>query len=217
MKPLVLLNFKTYPEATGKKAVALARKLANVKSTKFAIAFAPPLLELEHVCKVANNVFAQHVDPDGYGAHTGQITAKDVKNLGARGTLLNHSEHKLSFPVLKKTLEECRRDHLTTVVCAGSLAEVRNVARLKPDYIAYEPPELIGGDRSVTSAEPDVIQKAVQAVRTISSKTKVLVGAGVQSREDVRMALKLGAKGVLIGHAVPKAKEPKKFLERLLG
>ncbi len=216
MKPLILVNFKTYPEATGKKAVELARKIAAVNSRKYHVAIAPPLLELEHVCKAVKIlVFAQHVDSSGSGAHTGEITAKDVKKLGAGGTLLNHSERKLSFLILKNTIKEGQRNKLVIVACAGTLAEVQKIAALHPEYIAYEPPELIGGKVSVT-AEPEILLKAVRLVKTISPTTKMLCGAGIHSREDLLTALQLGMKGVLLSHAVVKAHNPKRFLEKMM-
>jgi len=58
--------------------------------------------------------------------------------------------------------------------------------------------------------------KAVEAVKKISPKSRVLCGAGVHTKEDIKHALLLGTEGVLIGHAVPKAKDPRKFLEELL-
>ena len=217
MKPLIIINFKTYPESSGKKALLLARRIASVKSKKYDLALAPPLLELEHMCNTVNlKVFAQHVDAQTPGAHTGQITAQDVRKLGARGAILNHSERKLPFLMVERTVKERRKDKLITVVCAASLKEAKKVARLQPDYIAYEPPELIGGETSVTSAEPDIIAKTVRSVRRRSPHTKLLVGAGVQTREDVITALKLGASGVLLAHAVVKAKDPKKFLREML-
>ncbi|HLD79328.1 MAG TPA: triose-phosphate isomerase, partial [Candidatus Nanoarchaeia archaeon] len=129
----------------------------------------------------------------------------------------NHSERKIPFSILKKIVKDCKRNKLVVVICASSLTEVHKVTQLAPDYLAYEPPELIGGNISVTKAKPEVIAKAVKLVSKINPKTKVLCGAGIQSREDIIKALQLGAKGVLIGHAVPKAKDPDKFLRRLLG
>ena len=102
------------------------------------------------------------------------------------------------------------------MICASSLAEATEIAKLKPDYLAYEPIELIGGEVSVTKAKPVIIAKAVEVVKKISPKTKVLCGAGVHSREDIQKALQLGTKGVLIGHVVPKAKDPAKFLKEML-
>lgn len=229
MKPLILLNFKTYPEALGSKGVALARKIAQVKTRKYQIVIAPTLSRIQEVVKAVSvsnavpslasrssvAVFAQHADPVESGAHTGSISVAELKQIGVKGTLLNHSERKVALPVLGKTIALCRCYGITTVACASSLAEVKKVAAFKPHYIAYEPPELIGGDISVTKAKPEIIARAVQAAAAFS--VPVLCGAGIQNKEDIVQALKLGARGVLIGHAVCKAKEPKRFLERMLG
>src|SRR3989338_5577979 len=210
MKYLLLVNFKTYKEATGSKGIELAKKIFHVKSNKWEIAVAPSLLDLEEVGRLKGLVFSQHVDPEEYGAHTGHITPLQLKKLGVTGTLLNHSERKLPWNILKKAVEECKRAGLIIVVCASTLAEIRKVAALRPKYIAYEPKELIGGDISVTSAKPTIIQQAVRIVKAESPTTKLLCGAGVQNRQDVKTALRLGAQGVLIAHAVVKAKDPKK-------
>ncbi len=217
MKPLILINFKTYPEALGRKSVILARKLAKVKNEKFTVALAPSILDLEEVAKtVSLPVFAQHADASAEGAHTGSVVVNELKLLGVTGTLLNHSERKIPLTVLRKTVALCKTYRLITAVCASSLAEVKKVAVLKPDYLAYEPPELIGGDVSVTTAKPEIISKAVQLVKKISPHTKVLCGAGVQSGADLRKALELGAQGVLVAHAVVRAKKPEKVLKELL-
>ncbi|MDP3698648.1 MAG: triose-phosphate isomerase [Nanoarchaeota archaeon] len=218
MKPLILLNFKTYPEAAGKKALPLAKKLEKVKTKKYQIVIAPSLPTLEEVAAGSSlTVYSQHTDRAGLGAFTGKVSAEELRKIGVKGTLLNHSERKIPFSIIKKIIADCKKHKLIVVICASSLAEAKLVAKLTPEYLAYEPPELIGGDVSVTKAKAEVIVKAVELVKKISPKTKVLCGAGVHSREDLQKALQLGTKGVLIGHAVPKAKDPAKFLRELLG
>jgi len=217
-KPLVLVNFKTYLEVSGDRAVILSKQIEKVKNKKYRLAIAPPTLYLKEITKITSKmpVFTQHLDPEGEGAHTGHIIPYEVKKIGVIGTILNHSEKKLPFDILKKTVEACKHHHLITVVCASTLAEVKNIAELHPDYIAYEPAELIGGNISVTDAKPEIISKAVALIKKTCPKTKVLCGAGVHSREDLLHALKLGTDGILIAHAVVKAKNPKLFLEKML-
>lgn len=217
MKPLIVINFKTYPQALGAKAVFLARQLAAVKSRKFQIAVAPSLLSLEEVITAVKiPVFAQHVDALLTKPRTGTISVKELQELCAAGSILNHSERKLPLPVLSKTIFQCKEHKLITIVCASSLAEIRNIAPLHPDYIAYEPPELIGGNISVTTAKPEIISKAVQLVKKLSPKTKVLCGAGIQDREDVQTALRLGTSGILVSHIIVKAKNQRKVLKDML-
>jgi len=217
-KPLILINFKTYLEVSGNKSLTLAQKISKVKSSKYQIALAPPTLYLKDITTNVNlPIFAQHLDPEGEGAHTGHIIPYEAKKIGITGTILNHSEKKIPFQTLEATVHACKHHGLVTIVCASSLAELRKIAPLHPEYIAYEPPELIGGKISVTHAKPELIRRAVNLVQALCPKTKVLCGAGVHSKEDLLHALKLGTSGVLIGHAVPKAKNPVKFLRELLG
>src|SRR3989344_8294695 len=111
MKPLLLVNFKTYPEALGKKAISLAQKLAAVKTKKYQIAVAPSVLSLEEVIEhVKLPVFAQHVDAVVSGPRTGSISVEELKQICATGSILNHSEHKLSLSILTKTILLCKKN-----------------------------------------------------------------------------------------------------------
>ncbi len=217
MKGLIVLNFKLYKEASGNKALELAKKIEKVKHNGYEIVVVPSLLTMKEVKdKTKLTVFSQHTGHVPLGAHTGRVSAKELKLIGIKGTLLNHSERKIPLKYLVEIIANCKKEKLRTIVCASSLGEVKKIAAMKPDYIAYEPKELIGGNVSVTEANPDVIVKAVDMVRSISKKTKVLCGAGVHNKEDVGHSLMLGCAGVLIGHAVPKAKDPIKFLQEML-
>jgi triosephosphate isomerase len=71
--------------------------------------------------------------------------------------------------------------------------------------IAVEPPSLIGGDVSVTEADPSAVSDSVDAVRAIDGGIRVLCGAGVKTGEDVAAAIDLGASGVLLASGVTKA------------
>ncbi len=215
VKSLVLINFKTY--VIGKKALSLTQNLSKAQRSGYEVVLAPSLLDLAAFAKDSSlPICAQHVDPCLMGSHTGNIPIDFVSSLGVWGTLLNHSEHKLSFEVLSQTLLLCKKYKLTTVVCASTLHEVEKIATLHPDYLAYEPAELIGKDRSVTKAKPDVIVLAVEQVKKISPKTKFLCGAGIRSSEDLGQALLLGTSGVLLSHAVVESKNPQKVLEEML-
>ena len=217
MKPLILVNFKVYPESTGRKGERLAKTLGRVKSKKYEIGLAPSLLDIQEISRKAKgNIFAQHAEGVELGAHTGSIPLKQLKESGVRGIILNHSERRIAFLEIRRTVELSKKEKLITVVCAGSLWQVKRMAKLKPDYIAYEPRKLIGGDISVTKVQPKIIIKAVQAIKKRSYKTSLLCGAGVHNKEDLGQALLLGAEGVLIAHALIKAKNPEKYLKELL-
>jgi len=213
MRPVYIVNFKTYKEAAGNRALVLAKvceKIAKKRKAKVIVCLQPADICISK--KISIPVFAQHVDAAEPGQTTGYVTAYDVKKDGAKGTLLNHSEHKMPFSKLRKAVQICRKKNLAVVICASSPSEAKKVSRLKPDYIAIEPPELIGGKISVSEAKPEVIEKTTRAIR----KIPILCGAGIHQKDDVKKAFQLGAKGILVASAVVKAKNPAKVLDDLI-
>ncbi|MFH1545931.1 MAG: triose-phosphate isomerase [Patescibacteria group bacterium] len=210
---MIIVNFKTYESAVGENAVALAKIHEVVaEETGAEIAVAVNALDLEKVvAAVSIPVFAQHVDAAGFGSFTGRIPPALVKKMGAVGTLLNHSERRLGGQ-LAECVTAAKAAGLKVIICAEDDAEAERIAaEFKPDFVAVEPPELIGGDISVTTANPEVVENAVKKVGT----TPLLVGAGVKNGADVKTALKLGAKGVLLASGVTKAENPAEVLRDL--
>jgi len=208
--PLIIVNFKTYLEATGKKAVELAKKAEKVSlETKVSIGVAPQHTDIATVAKtVTIPVFAQHTDPIQPGSHTGQVLAEAVKETAATGTLINHSERQLKLSDIDAIIKIAREKGLVSVVCANNPAISAAVATLKPDVLAIEPPELIGTGIPVSKAKPEVIANTVRLVREINRKVVILCGAGISHGEDVAAALRLGTRGVLVASGIVKAKDP---------
>ncbi len=216
--PVVIINFKAYAEVQGDRAVALADACQEVfDDTGVTIAVCPPITELSSVARaVTVPVLAQHVDAKRPGAATGYITPELAKAAGAAGTLLNHSERRMVLADLALAVQLCKDAGLTTCVCTDTTTTSAAAAALDPDIIAVEPPELIGGDISVTDARPEVVSDAVRAVHRIDEGIQVLCGAGVKNGRDVKKAIELGASGVLLASGVVKAKEPRKVLQDLV-
>ena len=208
--PLIIVNFKTYLEATGKKAVELAKKAEKVSlETKVSIGVAPQHTDIATIAKsVKIPVFAQHTDPVQPGSHTGHVLAEAVKETGATGTLINHSERQLKLSDIDAVIKITREKGLVSIVCANNPSISTAVATLKPDILAIEPPELIGTGIPVSKAKPEVITKTVRLVKEINPKVVILCGAGISHGEDVAAALRLGTQGVLVASGVVKAKDP---------
>ncbi len=206
MKPLIVINFKTYQQ--GKKAIALAKKIEKVDKNIIVGVQASDIYEIAKATKL--RVYSQHLDFFKPGKHTGSILPEAIKKDRAKGTFLNHSEHPLKFSVLKKTIKRCKNLNLKTAVFAKNLTEAKKIKKLKPDYLIIEPPELVGGKVSVSKAKPDLIEKIAKEL-----KTKFIVGAGIHNKEDVKIAMKLGASGIAISSAITKAKNPEKKLREL--
>ena len=215
--PIIIVNFKTYDGCFGEKAVELARVVDNVaKETGALLAVAPNNIDIYRVVQqVSIPVLAQHTSPILTGSHTGHILAQAVKEAGAVGTLLNHAEKTISLEVIKDTIARCREAGLATVVCADTVVSIKKIAALKPDMVAIEPPELIGGKVSVTTADPGLLTRSLDAVRSVAD-IPVLCGAGVKTGEDIAAALKVGMKGVLLASGVTKADDPEAALMNLV-
>ncbi|MCF7847079.1 MAG: triose-phosphate isomerase [Candidatus Gracilibacteria bacterium] len=213
--PIWITNFKTYEQATGSRAVDLAKIHEKVAlNLGVSVGVAVSAFDLFRVAEsVSIPVFAQHCDPVDYGSHTGHLLPQGIKKSSGIGTLLNHSERRLDFETLRDAHVCCQKASLTRVVCAENPEEIEEFAHLGPDFLAFEPPELIGSSTaSVASAKPDSISQSVAVARDIP----VLVGAGIKSAEDVRISLQLGAKGFLVASAITKADDPEAKLRELL-
>jgi triosephosphate isomerase (TIM) len=207
---MIIVNFKTYLESTGQKAVALAKQAEKAsKETGACIVVAPQAADLQKIAEsVEIPVFAQHIDPIKPGSSTGHILAEAVKEAGAMGTLLNHSERQLRLIDIDATIALCREKGLISCVCANNPAVSAAVAALKPDITSMEPPELIGSGISVSKSKPEAITDTVQLVKKIDPEMTILCGAGISTADDVSIALKLGTQGVLVASGIVKAKDP---------
>lgn len=214
--PLFLINFKSYQNATGEKAVFLAKLCEEVGiQTGKSIAIAVHPFDLQRICLLGLKilVFAQHVDPVEVGASTGSLPPTLVKSLGVTGTLLNHSEKPLSFEVLKASIAMAKEAGLVVVVCVDSKEEALKIQPFSPDFIAFEPSHLIGGTVSVSESAPEKISRIAQSISPIP----LLAGAGIHSGKDVEKALTLGAQGVLVASAIVEAKDQRAVLLEIVG
>lgn len=222
--PIIIVNFKLYERATGSEdsdsmvrissAVELAKCHEKVaKETGVNIAVAVNAIDLAEVCQnVDIPVFAQHVDPVTYGSYTGHILPVAVRDAGAAGTILNHAECQIDDMTLKASIDSAKEAGLYVVACANDEEAAEKIVNFGPDLVAVEPPDLIGGNVSVSKANPDVIKNSVEKL----GDGKVLVGAGVKTGEDVKIALELGASGVLLASGVTMADSPTDVLRDLV-
>jgi triosephosphate isomerase len=214
---LIVLNFKTYREATGQEAIRLAEICEDV-SNKYSVKIivSPQVADIYAIAKAVKiPVYAQHVDGVGYGGFTGHITAASLKAAGASGSLINHSERRLKLADIEASIAACRVAGLSTIVCTNNVATTRAAASMRPDFVAVEPPELIGSGIPVSKADPEVVRGSVDAVKKIEPGVGVLCGAGITHGEDLKAALELGSAGVLLASGIVKAKDQRKALEDL--
>jgi triosephosphate isomerase len=214
--PVLVINLKEYEEVLGERALEVAKAAKKViEKHDVSILVAPPPLVFSEVAKIVPTI-SQHIDPVESGSHTGAILAKEVKLMNGIGSLINHSEKKIPSEDIKKCVELCNKYDLISIVCARDSEEAKRLAAYGPDFIAVEPPELIGGDVSVSTAKPEVIKKTVENVKNTSPQTDVLCGAGVKTTEDVKKAIELGSKGVLVASGIVKSDDIEDAIENLV-
>jgi triosephosphate isomerase len=208
--PMIIINFKTYLEATGKKAVELAKKAEKAsKETGVYIGVAPQFCDIKSVAEaVETPVYAQHIDPIQPGSNTGHILAEAVKEAGAVGTLINHSEKQITLADIDAVIKLANEERLISCVCTSNPPISAAVAYLNPDIISIEPPELIGTGVAVSKAQPEAVTNTIKLVRKVNNDAIILCGAGISHGEDVSVALRLGTYGVLVASGIVKAKDP---------
>lgn len=208
--PILILNFKNYHEIEGQKGIELARSVQKVSESfggSIQLVVAPPQPALSLVKQNVNiPVFAQHLDYAEAGSTTGYFIPEMARSFGAEGSLLNHSEHRIDeLDNIQGLVNRLRSLQMVSVVCARTASEVSSLARFEPDYIAIEPPELIGSGKAVSRENPSIVTDSINAAARMSQNVRVICGAGITDANDVSSALKLGAVGILVASGIIKA------------
>jgi len=195
----ILVNLKAYDV----RPVSVAEAAAAVAEEYDArIAVAPQAAHLERVAATGVETWAQHVSPVDHGSHTGTTLAEAAADAGATATLINHSENRLKLADVDESLRAAERAGLSTAVCANNPQQSAAAAALGPDAVAVEPPALIGGDVSVATADPAVVEDSVAAVKTVDADIATYCGAGVSEGPDYNAPSGLRAGGVPLPHVV---------------
>lgn len=212
--PIVILNYKTYLESSGQMAVNLAKALESAsEESGINMVASPQAADIYRVKQESSiPVFAQNIDPITPGSHTGHDLIETFVEAGCVGTLINHSEKRMNLADIDNVIKLTKEHDILSCLCTNNIDTSKAGATLSPDYLAVEPPELIGTGIPVSQAQPDVVEDTVKEVKAIDSKIKVLCGAGISSAEDMKAALDLGAEGVLLASGIVKASNPKEAL-----
>jgi len=210
---MFVINCKNYEEISGDRIVKFVKTVEKIsKKFKIKIAICPP----QHLIGVVSNssipIFAQHIDNYKVGSTTGFVIPELLKKSKVNGSLINHSEHRIPPSEIKKLVSKLKELKMTSIVCVKDVAEARKYAKLNPNYIAIEPPELIGSGKAVSTERPELITKASGAVKSANNNTKLLCGAGIVSGQDISKAVGLGSKGILVASGIIKAKNWDKII-----
>ena len=210
---MFIINCKNYEEISGdkiKKFIKIAEQVS--KKYKIKIAISPPQHLIGLVANSSIPILAQHIDDSKIGSTTGYIIPELLKKSKVKGSLINHSEHRISSKEIEKLVSKLKELKMISIVCVKDVTEVKKYLKINPDFIAIEPPELIGSGKAISTEKPDLIQKAAKIVNDSKNKTKLLCGAGIVSGEDVAKSIELGSKGILVASGIVKAKNWNKII-----
>ena len=212
--PIVILNYKTYLESSGKRALDLAHDLESAANESgITMVASPQAADIYRISEETSlPIFAQHIDPISPGGHTGSNLINTVIDAGISGSLINHSENRMKLTDIDEVIKLCRANEIESCVCTNNIVTSKAVAALAPDAVAVEPPELIGTGIPVSQAQPEVVEDTVKEVKAINKNIKVLCGAGITTGDDMKAAMDLGADGVLLASGIIKAESPKDAL-----
>ncbi|MCX8167317.1 MAG: triose-phosphate isomerase [Candidatus Micrarchaeota archaeon] len=211
MKPIIALNFKVFNESFEKIDLLINSAKDVSKETGIRIIICPPTPLLKYSLGYYHDVFSQTCDIE-LGQFTGTNPLEGLKKIGIKGSLVNHSENKITLNKIYRIVHVAKEIDFETIVCTANNDESKAIACFSPKMIAVEPPELIGTGISVSTAKPEVVINSVDAVKQINNNIIVLCGAGITNSSDVKKAIELGAQGVLLASAYVKAKNPVELL-----
>lgn len=158
-------------------------------------------------------VFAQHMDSLPVGRGLGSVLPEAVKAAGAVGVMLNHAEKPISFDEIRKTIARADEVGLGTIVCADTIEDVKEIAKMGPNLIVAEPTELIG---TGTTSDSNYVIDTIRVVKEINPDIMVLQGAGISNGKDVYDTIKLGAQATGSTSGIIKAESPYDMVEEML-
>ena len=151
------------------------------------------------------------------GAHTGNISAEMLKDVGASYVIVGHSECRAAGDtdaIVNAKAKAAARAGLIPIICVGETEAEReagkakkvvaaqikaSVPKLKDYVIAYEPVWAIGTGKTATPDDVDEMHNAIREL--VTPKTRILYGGSVKpANAEALLALK-NVNGALIGGA----------------
>ena len=207
--PVFEIGLKGY--AYGAEAVRLALAADQVSAELgVSVIFDPQAVDIPAVARETRHilVFAQHMDPVTPGRGVGSVLAEALKEAGAVGTMLNHSERRMTLTDINRAIGRAREVGLATLFYADSPEEAAALAMLGPDIVLAEPPELIATSKSTATEMRGFVERAIELVGRIDPRSIVMCGAGVQTPADVAGMIALGVGGTGSSSGILKADDP---------
>ena len=181
------------------------------------IIFTPQYVDIPIIARKTKNllVFAQHMDSIPVGRGVGSVLPEAIKSAGAVGVLLNHAEKRLSKGEIISTIKRADEVGLATLACADTVEDASEIAKMQPNIVLAESPELIGiGHRRDEDIQS--IERINHIVWEIDPKIRVLHGAGINCGQDVYNVIAAGAQATGSTSGIILAKDPLAMVEEMI-
>ena len=222
------------------EAAELAKELAaKLKGGKHKYLVAPSFTSLETVGAVlaGTNILlgAQDMASEEQGAHTGEVSVLQLKDLGARAVILGHSERRHLYKeddgLINKKVKLALKHGLEVILCVGETLGEREAGQaevvcesqtiwglsgvpateLGNVTIAYEPVWAIGTGKTATPEDADAIHASIRTVigrlygGGAAQKIIIQYGGSVKPDNVAQLMAKENIDGALVGGAALKA------------
>jgi len=224
---------------TRSEAAELAKALVNaLKDGKHKYLVAPSFTLIETVAPIikGTNIWlgAQNCAPEEQGAHTGEVSVLQLKDLGVQTIILGHSERRHNYKeddaLINKKVKLALRHGFEVILCIGELLEEREAGKaeavcetqtikglegvsaeeLNRVVIAYEPVWAIGTGKTATPEDADAIHAFVRKVigklygEMAAQKMIIQYGGSVKPDNAAQLMAKENIDGALVGGAALK-------------
>ena len=216
---LIAGNWKMYktPAETAEFCIELKQQLAELEGVDVAVC--PPFTSLAVAVQILAGtdiaVAAQNVHWEPEGAFTGEISAPMLRELGAYGAIVGHSERRQYFGETDETTAKRARAALdaglSVIACVGETeaereaGETEDVLRRQLSVleaednlvIAYEPVWAIGTGKTAT---PEIAQEAHAVIKSLLD-VPVIYGGSVKPENAAEILAEPAVDGALVGGA----------------
>lgn len=235
-KPLIAGNWKMHKLLAD--AVETAVKLRDMSRgvTHCDIAIAPVFVHLKAVVDRLQDsniaVAAQNCSTElKHSAHTGEVAADMLKDIGVRYVIIGHSErrqyYKETDEMINKKVKAALASGLTAILCVGETLQEREAGELfdvverqlkiglngltledmKNVVIAYEPVWAIGTGKTATPEQAEEMHHFIREQLAgmqgveVAERTRILYGGSVKPENISELMKQKDVDGALVGGA----------------
>lgn len=215
--PYFMINFKIYPGTGGTDGLEFAKMIERVESETAAnFVLSPQLPDIRMIASETDlTVTTPVVDAVDPGRGNGRVLPETISEACAAGAVINHPESRDTLSDVETKIERCRQADIDSIVCVDSVEMGRAVATFDPDSLIFEKPGDIATDRSIPETHPDRLRAFREAIDEVNPRTKVFVGGGISTAEDVRLAFEQGADATGAASAISLADDPEARLRSI--